>query len=719
MQVVQFRINPSKRDPCASLLLNSEAERALALRQRLEALEATVSGKAPMHPVVVHIHSYYPELLAELFQGLKRYWPCTLPSLLITVPGGERLQACQQVFNDVFGVERPPCQWLPVDNRGRNLMPLLQVLHQLLEQSQPAPWLLHLHTKQTLDPEGIGNGWRHDLLQKLLGSQEQIRLALQLLADPAVGLVIPTRYSGIERHYHWGGNFALASELVQKLFPGRSLQADQPLVFPAGLMFWCRPEALRPWLALPRDQVHFPPEPLGTNGTVPHALERLIGHTAEAAGFSWRLLDREPGQQPAAPEALAALEPQLSLWQRQSDTYAELLSRQLRQQQTELQTEAQQSRALALRLHQAQQQLRRQSLPWQRPPLTVALALQRAGKGYISSAHLRLLEPLRWLEQQQRCQVQIVDSPNLQKFCGANVVIAQRGALADPAAADQLHSLCQQLKLPLIADIDDALCCLPAAHGEQQRYQTLAAATDRLLAHCDHAIFSTAVLASTYRQHLAAAGLALRRSSVVANGLSPRLWRTDRQGLPPRRRLPAGLPLQILYMGSTTHDDDFAMLLPQLDALEAEQPGCFQLHVIGALQAPPERAWLKLRPVPLQARRYPEFVPWLLQRRAFHVGIAPLRTNPFNAAKSDVKVLDYAALGLGSLCSMGPAYDHLIRRGLALGTANDRWQQALGQLVRDPGPIQRCGRRAGRHLWRQRSCARVAGELWRVLQVHR
>jgi glycosyltransferase involved in cell wall biosynthesis len=141
--------------------------------------------------------------------------------------------------------------------------------------------------------------------------------------------------------------------------------------------------------------------------------------------------------------------------------------------------------------------------------------------------------------------------------------------------------------------------------------------------------------------------------------------------------------------------------------------------VIGALNSAPERAWLQLRPVPLQVRRYPQFVPWLLQRRAYHGGIAPLRTHPFNAAKSDVKVLDYAALGLGCLCSRGPAYDPLIARGLALGTANDSWQAALAALLADPRPLQQCGRRAAQHLWRHRSCARVASQLWNVLQRDR
>ena len=720
-----FSVNRGHRDPFASLILSIGSEQDFAKQCKASSRNQFFSPKGPIgveSPVVVHIHAYYPELLPELLTPIAQHWPGPSPSLFITVPSdgcGDRLEACRNHLRSVYGTNPPPCEWLEVENRGRNLLPLLQVVRQLISLDRPPCSLLHLHTKLTLDPDGIGHAWRRDLLEKLLGDREQIATALRLLADPAVGLVAPCRYRGIEQHYNWGGNFALAKTLVPQCFPGRTLHADQLLQFPAGLMFWCRPQALRPLLALPLDQTHFPPEPLGTNGSVPHALERLICHCVEAAGLEWRLINNEAEATNLSGDHASEGARQPSVWQRQSTIYEELLNEQLRDQRDQLHTEQERSQALGLRLHRAQRQLRRPWRPGAGLPLNIALVLQRAGRGYISSAHLRLLEPLTLLEQQGRCHVQIVDNPQADQLWGTELVIAQRGALADPAASDRLHRVCEELGLPLIADIDDALCSLTGNHAERQRYENLAAATDRLLAHCDHAIFSTAVLASTYRSHLAASGVQLGRFSIVANGLSPRLWRTENQGLPPRRPLRARLPLHILYMGSRTHDEDFSLLLPQLDALEAEQPGRFQLHVIGALNDPPERPWLQLRLVPLRVRRYPDFVPWLLQRRPFHFGIAPLQANVFNAAKSDVKVLDYAALGLGSLCSIGPAYNDLIRGGLALGTANDQWQATLGRLLQDPRPVQRCGRRAERYLWRRRSCARVSRELWHVLHVPR
>lgn len=733
-----FSINTGRHDGCASLVLSQDAERSLAAIFRQGCGESEIKRGVSG---LIHIHAYYPDLLGELLEPIARNWPGSFPEFLITVPAdgcGRRLEACRVVFAKFFPGAGPSCSWLEVENRGRNLLPLIQVLELRLAVNPCIPWVLHLHTKKTLDPDGIGDGWRRDLLQKLVGSSEQICAALRLLFDSdldhPVGLVAPTRYAGIERQYHWGGNFQLSAELIAGLFPGRRLHPDQLLHFPAGLMFWCRPQALRSLLELPRDLACFPAEPLGTNGTVAHAVERLICHVVEAAGWQWRLLDRlDPAmavsmvddvavESAADCSAAASLMSMPSVWERRGMTFQRLLSQRLRGQQQRRDRERRRQKQLVLQLHQCRRGGRSRGWLFWLPsrPLEVALLLQKAGKGYVSSAYLRLLEPLRLLEQQGRCRVRILDSPSLGALCGAEVVIAQRGALANPGAADRLRQQCCQLQIRLIADIDDALCSMPPRHKEYQRYRAQSAAVDRLLGCCDHTIFSTPVLKDVYCRHLAGAGLELGASTVIANGLSPRLWRPELQGVPVRRPLPAGVPLQLLYMGSATHDDDFQMLLPQLDALQVRYPDRFQVHVIGALASPPERSWLRLRPVPSQVRRYPQFVPWLLQRRPYHWGIAPLRDHAFNAAKSDVKVLDYAALGLGCLCSFGPAYADLIARGFALGTNNDSWLTALSALLLDSSPIEACGRRARRYLWSRRTSVKTAQQIWTVLcQVNR
>jgi glycosyltransferase involved in cell wall biosynthesis len=69
-----------------------------------------------------------------------------------------------------------------------------------------------------------------------------------------------------------------------------------------------------------------------------------------------------------------------------------------------------------------------------------------------------------------------------------------------------------------------------------------------------------------------------------------------------------------------------------------------------------------------------------------HIGIAPLRAHRFNASKSAVKILEYAALGIPAVASATGPYPEFIRHGetgFLVKTEYD-WVKYLGQLVDDP-----------------------------------
>jgi lipopolysaccharide biosynthesis protein len=56
---------------------------------------------------------------------------------------------------------------------------------------------------------------------------------------------------------------------------------------PVGTMFWARPEALAPLLRLGLTWDDYPLEPLPVDGTMLHALERLLVLVAEHAGYQY------------------------------------------------------------------------------------------------------------------------------------------------------------------------------------------------------------------------------------------------------------------------------------------------------------------------------------------------------------------------------------------------------------------------------------------------
>lgn len=85
-------------------------------------------------------------------------------------------------------------------------------------------------------------------------------------------------------------------------------------------------------------------------------------------------------------------------------------------------------------------------------------------------------------------------------------------------------------------------------------------------------------------------------------------------------------------------------------------------------------------------RSYPGFVQWLSTvRPTWHIGLAPLLDTPFNRAKSAIKVMDYAALGLGVLASDTPVYRGSLADGPAgrlVANSETAWYAALDELIR-------------------------------------
>jgi lipopolysaccharide biosynthesis protein len=72
----------------------------------------------------------------------------------------------------------------------------------------------------------------------------------------------------------WGENIASAKELAKSLGISSLTKAFN---FPVGTMFWMRSEALESLVELNLQWSDYPDEPLPDDGTMLHALERLIG----------------------------------------------------------------------------------------------------------------------------------------------------------------------------------------------------------------------------------------------------------------------------------------------------------------------------------------------------------------------------------------------------------------------------------------------------------
>ena len=168
------------------------------------------------------------------------------------------------------------------------------------------------------------------------------------------------------------------------------------------------------------------------------------------------------------------------------------------------------------------------------------------------------------------------------------------------------------------------------------------------------------------------------RTSVVANALDPDLWLA-----PVAARTPKVDPdeLRVLYMGSTTHGSDLALLEGVAAAVSARLGRAVVLEAVGVVVGPGLEG---MRRVKIRKGDYPDFVPWLRSIASrWHAAVAPLTDTEFNGRKSDLKLLEYSLLDLPTVASrVGPYRD---REEWAVLCDNDpeAWVEALSGVLAD------------------------------------
>ena len=317
----------------------------------------------------------------------------------------------------------------------------------------------------------------------------------------------------------------------------------------------------------------------------------------------------------------------------------------------------------------------------------VGLYLQQGHAWPTSSAFIRLIAPLTTDYACTKLDLVYLDDIQDPRLGDCDICVIQRIAVREDKDAQTLLDRLQAMSIPLFVDTDDAFFC-----HEQHKNDDFV--LQKLMAAAQETWFSTPDLERLYKNVPGA-------KRVLPNNLDPRLWRNYRKPVNTSFTSPK---VRFLYMGTATHDADFFDILPAFEKLARVMPGRFELTLVGAVRKPPQHSWLKFLPPPAEKGAYPQFVRWLVENSNFDVGIAPLVDSTFNHAKSDIKILDYGALGLLSLVSDCPAYKDAITAGLAIGCKNAAdWYDQAAQIVGNPSKFEDIRQRAMAYVWQQRN----------------
>lgn len=225
--------------------------------------------------VAVCLHLFYPDLwpiLRQYLANIPEAW-----DLYISVPDFACTTALARISQ-----EHQNCRVLPCENRGRDVLPFLELLKRGVFDDYDA--VCKLHSKRSPHMAN-GETWRQQILDGLLGEKRMVETIISRFRDyPDLGMIGPRELLQEVTHRDASDyNYKMIEQLASRLDLS---DMDLDHAFFAGTMFWFRPSALDTLRNSDLSREDFPLEMGQTDGTTAHALERLLCAEILSAGYT-------------------------------------------------------------------------------------------------------------------------------------------------------------------------------------------------------------------------------------------------------------------------------------------------------------------------------------------------------------------------------------------------------------------------------------------------
>jgi glycosyltransferase involved in cell wall biosynthesis len=201
---------------------------------------------------------------------------------------------------------------------------------------------------------------------------------------------------------------------------------------------------------------------------------------------------------------------------------------------------------------------------------------------------------------------------------------------------------------------------------------------------------------------------------VVPNALDERLivrsMIGDQYNAFPSRRISIG------YMGTRTHLGDLEMIAGALRTIADRFSEKVDFQVLGVAETEDLERVLdgisyRLIGPPTGEEEYPQFMLWYTSQVHWDIAIAPLVENDFNRCKSDIKLLDYAAIGAAGIYSDVEPYNQTVQHqqtGLLANAETVSWTNSLEKLITNANLRSTISKNCIKYLWQERTLAKLA-----------
>ena len=336
------------------------------------------------------------------------------------------------------------------------------------------------------------------------------------------------------------------------------------------------------------------------------------------------------------------------------------------------------------------------------------------------SAYIRLLRPL--VHPNLRENVELTAGPRYDgQDVGAVVVDRLWRPDISRALAESLVEKIRRAGARLIYALDDNLLILPehlwplVFQGRTRSVMEYLGVVRFFLCQADCVWVTTETLRGQLAEFNPAA-------VVLPNALDERLLVSGRL---PALVSPFGRRRKVIgYMGTLTHDDDLLMVLPALRAVWERHREEVEFQLVGVIGHEDTLQALKGLPVHVvgpnpEEMEYPLFMLWFSSHVCWDIAISPLRDVPFNGCKSDIKFLDYGAIGAAGIYSRVPAYESSVRHletGWLVENDVDAWVEAMEQLLSNDCLRMQLARNATQYVYSKRTLARCSRSWLQALE---
>lgn len=235
--------------------------------------------------VALFLHIYYMDEARKCL-----HYARSMPEdadIYLTTDSLEKLECLREIFAEL---KPRKLTYLIVKNRGREMSAHFIDLRQYAEEYD---LICFAHDKKTnfLKPLMIGEAFAYHCFENVLGSPDLVENVITTFYNnPRLGLLVPPTpmhgpfYSVLGNE--WQQNFDNVKSLAASLNISVEISNNKAPIAPLGGIYWYRPDALKRVFKAKISREDYPEEPIQqTDGTIMHALERVLPFAAQADGY--------------------------------------------------------------------------------------------------------------------------------------------------------------------------------------------------------------------------------------------------------------------------------------------------------------------------------------------------------------------------------------------------------------------------------------------------